>query len=272
MVEKIQMNVNEVLELEYLIEQISDGPIQVNEPTSGSSSINYISKNIGVFDPSETGIHELNINGQIIEVDVIEIPSSAVARYNFEENLTDLWNDNAGSEVSAVSYSRTSEIGDYAIESNGSSTKADLGDFWNTTQFSLAGWIYVHNVTKKPRILVDEKIIFGISGNFEGNNISFRVSGSSGSNRITAFTPNTDQWYHVVCTYDGNEQRLYVDNDLKNSAVVGITPSNDNTNITLFGTGGESVYDGLLDDLRLYNEALTETDISNLYNNGSING
>lgn len=122
MVDKIQMNVNETLELEYLVEQISDGPIKVNEPTSGSSSINYISKNVGVFNPSETGIHKLTINGQTVEIDVTDIPDSVDYQYPFDRFSTSTWEDtvsNADMTVNGLS-SSTFADGSNAVSGYGS--------------------------------------------------------------------------------------------------------------------------------------------------------
>lgn len=75
----ITMNVDEVLELEYLVEELSDDSVTYNKNPSGKSS-SYISTNTHVFSPDGIGLYELDINGQIIEIDVVDITDSVVTR------------------------------------------------------------------------------------------------------------------------------------------------------------------------------------------------
>jgi hypothetical protein len=85
MVEKIQMDVNETLELDYLVEQISDNAVEIDdEPSSGSLSLTYISKNISVINPTEPGIYKLDIKGQTIEIEVTDIPDSGNLQANWD--------------------------------------------------------------------------------------------------------------------------------------------------------------------------------------------
>lgn len=75
----IQMNVNEVLELEYLVEETSGNTIDVGTNES-NAEINYLSKEYGVFNPNSTGTNVLTINGQKVEIEVVDIPDSVVSR------------------------------------------------------------------------------------------------------------------------------------------------------------------------------------------------
>lgn len=71
------MYVDETLELDYLIEEVSRDTITVNKDPNGSS-INYISRETGIFDPQGTGTYEIDINGQVIEIEVTDIPDSGL--------------------------------------------------------------------------------------------------------------------------------------------------------------------------------------------------
>lgn len=203
------------------------------------------------------------------------IPDSLAHRYLFEQDLTDSVDGSDGTEISSVSYSSNSKEGSFSVSSNGSNSEATFGNIFNETDFSIVCWINASTVTTKPRILTDEKLQFGISGNFAGNKISFTVRGSSNFNRIQAFTPDTNEWYHVACIYSASaplQQVLYVNGNLEASANPSITPSTDSTELTLFGSSGESVYDGLVDSLDLYSKRLTGTEVANHFNTGSIDG
>ena len=76
----------------------------------------------------------------------------------------------------------------------------------------------------------------------------------------------TNTWVHVVVWYDGTTMKFYVNNSMVNSGALGPL------NTTLTGTGyfgtrsGSDSLPGLIDDIRIYNRALSVAEISLLYN------
>jgi hypothetical protein len=88
-----------------------------------------------------------------------------------------------------------------------------------------------------------------------------------------------NQWHHVVGTYDGSNVRVYVDG--VEGTPYSYTSSIRNTGQSFeIGRGASNAYNfaGALDDVRLYNAALTETDIlglsglrADLFEDGAIN-
>jgi hypothetical protein len=91
----------------------------------------------------------------------------------------------------------------------------------------------------------------------------------------TGFTPNIGQWYHVVATYDSTlasrNQKIYIDGILKNSINYSTSISGtDRTNVIgARYTKNNYYWNGLIDDVRVYNYVLTPTQIQTLYNGGS---
>ncbi len=81
-----------------------------------------------------------------------------------------------------------------------------------------------------------------------------------------------DKWYHIVQTYDGSLLKLYVNGQYEypsynNSANNGTTSS---TQPLRIGGGAPSEYsqywfNGIIDDVRIYNRALSESEIQQLY-------
>jgi uncharacterized protein (TIGR02145 family) len=80
---------------------------------------------------------------------------------------------------------------------------------------------------------------------------------------------NTNEWYNLICTYDGNIAKVYVNGVLNNQENVIKTLHTSSTNLFI----GEGISDGYvhdfhngsLDDIRIYNRALTEEEIVSLY-------
>lgn len=81
---------------------------------------------------------------------------------------------------------------------------------------------------------------------------------------ITDLAANT--WYHVAATYDGSAWKLYLNGNLeKTTAESGTLPS---TSGYLYIGNSYGVYNlnGYIDDLRMYNRALSGNEIQALYN------
>ena len=76
-----------------------------------------------------------------------------------------------------------------------------------------------------------------------------------------AAAPAVNQWVHLALVYDGTEARIYLDGKLDGTMSLSgaITESNNELRI---GRGEPAGYlQGMIDDVRLYNHALTETEL-----------
>ena len=88
---------------------------------------------------------------------------------------------------------------------------------------------------------------------------------------VQAISPeviNTDQWYYVAGTNDGSNLKLYIDGQLEDSAFsTGFLGVNNIAKIG--GEPGSSLYfTGIIDDVRIYDRALTAGEILQLYQEG----
>jgi len=87
----------------------------------------------------------------------------------------------------------------------------------------------------------------------------------------TSFNFNTNRWYHLAFTYSSsNGIRIYVDAQLvaSTSSTSGAVPSNlDDYNYGAGGGGGSGYLDALVDDGRIYNTALSSSEINQIYQN-----
>jgi len=79
--------------------------------------------------------------------------------------------------------------------------------------------------------------------------------------------PLLKEWYHIALTYYGSQMRLYVNGKEKSSkAVAGELKVNSRP--VSFGSdnGAQKFFKGTIDDVRIYNQALTEEEIQAIYN------
>ncbi len=77
-------------------------------------------------------------------------------------------------------------------------------------------------------------------------------------------------WHQVLTTYDGSTKKLYVDGSLIGEMTplnaVHSTPDTSNFAIGLTATAFDEYFNGSLDDVRVYDRALSEQEITALYN------
>lgn len=113
---------------------------------------------------------------------------------------------------------------------------------------------------------------FGASAGFN-NEYSFGFSLSLNGDENRLVTPlqywTADEWYFLVGVYDGYVQRFYVNNSLiASDSVIGPL---DNYNSPFYigdNTTASDKIEGNVDDVRIYNRALTPDEIENLFHDG----
>lgn len=308
MVEQITMNVNETLELDYLIEEVSRDTITVSKDPKGSN-INYVSKETGIFDPQGTGTYELNIDGQTIEIEVTDRPENGVARWPFDDANTesvtafDVWGNNNGTingpttGVSGANQTYTTNEA-YLFDGDNdfvsTATRSDLG-WLHDEPHSISFWISYTSSngtdtfigeSHKPNtnaggttgIRYGEQYKDGGMGDIE---LYYRDKSGNANNWVSDASnlANDGNFHHITIVFNTiQDVELYVDGqkeNMTNTRSQGYNGMQDDVQPVYIGAQnieGSDVQhiDGAMDDVRLYNKALTNTEVSNLYNNGNI--
>ncbi len=149
-------------------------------------------------------------------------------------------------------------------------------------QISMGGWIKAGMGERYTRIIEIGETTSGSTaiiidsdqaGTSEGFRYWIHVNGSR-INRYaaTAYDYHDNQWHHVFMTYDGTEMKLFVDGEQKDShPVTGTIDSAAELNIGQYNAvdGGTShTFNGLIDDVKIYDRALSDWGILEEYING----
>jgi hypothetical protein len=117
-----------------------------------------------------------------------------------------------------------------------------------------------------------DSISFGLFVNADSKSIVFETSGTS-AGRIAVDNVSTlwdGNWHHVLATYNGSEKIIYLDNTaLATVASTGNIHSAHGYNL-LIGAGTDEaspglLYHGKIDEVRVFNYALTSSDVSELF-------
>jgi hypothetical protein len=134
---------------------------------------------------------------------------------------------------------------------------------WMKSNSSVAfsGLVLSHDGIKKTGLLL----------NNPATQMRFTVQTTAGQNAVVADDQDhlDNAWHHVVSSYDGTEVVLWVDNIAKGTvALSGDVDLGDNFKIGTDDAFADRYYSGILDDIRIYNQALSTAEIEALYHEG----
>jgi hypothetical protein len=106
----------------------------------------------------------------------------------------------------------------------------------------------------------------------EDGKIHFALLNSSGGEFgiLSNSAINLNQWHHVVCIIGSdNNMKMFLDNTVQNQTIMWSGGYNC-LNVTIIGNvyQDNDNFDGVLDDIRIYNRALSTTEVQSLYNEG----
>jgi hypothetical protein len=160
-----------------------------------------------------------------------------------------------------------------ALEFDGVDDFVDCGDDASldiTDQITLAAWVKTNdagNSQFNPFVTKGDRT-YGLKHHSQ-NTIEFVIY--DGTWRVTHYPVDgsfNGLWHHLAGTYDGSKLKLYIDGKLEvTTAYTGsIASSAANLNIASNSDESDRFYNGAIDDLRIYNYALSGNKITTLYN------
>ncbi len=194
-----------------------------------------------------------------------------IAAYSFEEGTGTSVNDSSG-------YNRTGTIangtwvstGRYgkALSFNGSSTKITIPDdpgLHLSSAMTLEAWVNPSTVTSAWRDVIykgnDNYFLMGTTSQSGRPSVGGTFGGANVNNYGPAVLA-VNAWSHLAATYDGSMLRLYVNGTQVASAARSGTLAASTNSLQI---GGDSIFGqyfkGLIDEVRIYNIALTPTQI-----------
>ncbi|QTD37353.1 hypothetical protein JL193_14815 [Polaribacter batillariae] len=188
-------------------------------------------------------------------------------RFNFEQNILEEYSGNTASYGGAASYVEDAPVNDFAFKFDGknSITTPEYKGINGNNPRTVAAWIK-SAATKNSCVVHWGASALLSRATFRMTPASIRMEwaggGISGATKI-----NDDKWHHVAYTFDGSTVTLYVDGKVDG---VNSNASKINTGVagkTAVEVGsqlGANFYSGLMDDVRIYNKALTIDEIKDL--------
>ena len=150
----------------------------------------------------------------------------------------------------------------------------DVHDFAGTAPFSVEFWLkkdvastsdYIRLVDKHKTAAPRDGWVFAIDPGTQ--KILFERWGAGNQDSFASSTATqTGRWYHLVGTYDGTSMRLYIDGALEATRTSSASMGNTTVPLRIARSAdAASYFDGTIDEVAIYNSALTGGQIQSHY-------
>jgi hypothetical protein len=264
---------------------------------SNTGNIQYssaIEDEVGVWSRalSADEISQLFNSGRANGYPLTDTPSlyGAISHYKLDEssgNAADSISTNTLTNNNSVTYTaaKINKGADFESSSSQSLSIADASqrglDF--TTAFTIPLWIKFESL---PGTNTDMQWVakwnagankrayrFGVQ-NVSGSYFMRLGVSSAGTATVEgsyAWTPTTGTWYHVAVTWNAGAYVFYINGvNVASGTTTGVTSLFNSDETFYLGRSGDGAYyDGLEDEVPVFNRALSATEISALYNSGA---
>ena len=147
-----------------------------------------------------------------------------------------------------------------------------------TGPFSISAWINPKSFGGSSRGRVVDKFSddgttgygFFVDNVNTTNGITICTGGCVGSAAVISNSNaiQTNTWQHVVVSYNGTTATIYVNGVSVGSGALDPPPSGSNNFYVGNRSATDRAFDGTMDEVRVYNRALSQTEVTQLYNQG----
>ena len=202
-----------------------------------------------------------------------------IAYYKADGNALDSAGNHNGTAINGVGYGPG--VFGQAFQLNGTNQYISVPDdpawAFGSNPFTLSVWANFNSIRSGPLGQLPDVFIGQDEGSgptnkwvfyYDGNgDLAFHVNGTSGSTFLTAPTtisPTTDAWHLYTLTDTGTAFTFYEDGKSLGTVSESLTIPDVNANLTLGEAEGLGYIDGSLDDIRIYNTALSPDQVAAL--------
>ena len=234
--------------------------------TNGSSYAYYIRCSDQASNP--------NPDDFTIAFGVAQAPSTLRAAYALNEASGTAAADASGNgntgAVTSGTWTTSAKFGG-ALSFNGTSSVVTVGSRASldlSASGTLEAWVRLNALNRWNGVLAKGNVNIDASHNYAievdtNNLVNCEVGNGTSFNVVkSAASLTTGQFYHVACTWDGSQLRLYINGVLSRSTSQTLTPAANTAPLYLGQYGGDvDRFAGTLDEVRIYGSALTQAQI-----------
>lgn len=214
----------------------------------------------------------LNRSPYSVEVSAITTGTPGlIAHLSFDDNLLDSTvNFNHGAPYGTIAYT-DGKTGGKAVSLNGSNSFIQLPvNLFNQQDLTIATWIYWRGASAWQRIFDfgngDSEYMF-LTPNSASGQLRFTMRNGGAEQQLNTSSIPVGKWTHVAVTLGADAVRMYVNGNLvAESSTITIRPMDFKPVLNYIGRSQypDPLFNGYLDDFRVYNYALTANEIAQI--------
>lgn len=159
-------------------------------------------------------------------------------------------------------------------------TMGNVTTYSNLERITISAWINLTQVMADRHFIFGKECVFKLD--IEYQKVRFLLGNNwdnwSGDRQVSEVTLSLNEWYHVAATYDGQYKRIYINGqntDTMYAPIAGNIGGND-FDVTIgahYDNNSKSFiryFNGYIDDVAIFDEALSQDDIINIMTNGAL--
>jgi hypothetical protein len=167
----------------------------------------------------------------------------------------------------AITASSLIYASDSTFSFNGSSNNLSIGSFGGySTNITCEAFFKTTSAATWKNIVCGPTgdLIFTINGNL----VNFGCQGNTPIPHANFSTTivNTGNWFHAAATYDGSTVKIYVNGVLESTTARSGTITAGAKNIGSSSGGGSEYFNGTIDNVKIYNRALSAAEVQQNFN------
>jgi len=208
------------------------------------------------------------------------LDNGLVAYYPFDGDVGDYsGNNNDGTDNTSAGFV-SGRIGSDAKDFDGTDDYIDIGGNNYAGLSTYSAWIYPVSQSSANEILTagtsSGELIFALADNKGTAQLFLSDTSDESTNlNLQAGTVLTDTWHHIAATWDGSAAKLYLDSTEVASDSSTISDYHSDSEVASASIGARSFSssrytDGHIDNVRIYDDALTSEEIDHLYQHGRV--
>jgi peptidoglycan hydrolase-like protein with peptidoglycan-binding domain len=200
-----------------------------------------------------------------------------VAQYNFDGNANDSSPNALTGIVGGTAQYAAGKVGQAFQFDSASYVQGPTNSAFDITgPLTLSAWVNGSSFSATHTIITKGCVQTGATGEaYEitryqfGSNFRFRISDGVNTPSVSSpVTPTINNWYHVVARFiPGQEIAIFVNNakTVATTSVTALTTVSRPLGIGADVSCARSYWNGLIDDARIYNKALSDSEVGQLY-------
>ena len=160
---------------------------------------------------------------------------------------------------------------------DGTWVKVESNKQMNVNEFTFMAWVNIEDWVGGTRQIVGKSVHGGCAGRVqyglfsEAGSMKLRLAGEDGQVDINAKPPATKEWVHIACSNDGKEGKIFYDGE---EVAKGNPQGKLKVNDDPWAIGQDCerlnyIPTGLIDEVRLWNRALSEKEIGDYMKMGA---